>query len=133
MAHYARAAFDVEYEFPFGWGEIEGIHNRGDFDLGQHEKFSGKALRYFDEESREKILPSVIETSIGASRTTMACLVEAYHEDEVEGETRVVMSFHPLIAPLKAAILPLVKRDGMPEVAQQITAQLRPHLPAFYD
>ncbi|MBI2502679.1 MAG: glycine--tRNA ligase [Candidatus Latescibacteria bacterium] len=133
LAHYARAAFDVEYEFPFGWGEIEGLHNRGDFDLGQHEKFTGKALRYFDEESREKILPSVIETSIGATRTSMACLVEAYREEEVEGETRVVMRFHPRIAPLKAGILPLVKRDGMPEVAQQITAQLRPHFPVFYD
>jgi len=133
LAHYARAAYDVEYEFPFGWGEIEGLHNRGDFDLGQHEKFSGKALRYFDEESREKILPSVIETSIGASRTTMACLVEAYREEEVEGETRVVMRFHPRIAPLKAAILPLVRRDGMDELARQITAQLRPHFPVFYD
>ncbi|MBM3279311.1 MAG: glycine--tRNA ligase [Candidatus Handelsmanbacteria bacterium] len=133
LAHYARAAFDVEYEFPFGWGEIEGLHNRGDFDLDQHEKFSGKALRYFDEESREKILPWVIETSIGASRTTMACLVEAYREEEVEGETRVVMRFHPCIAPLKAAILPLVRRDGMDELARQITAQLRPHFPVFYD
>jgi glycyl-tRNA synthetase len=133
LAHYARAAYDVEYEFPFGWGEIEGLHNRGDFDLGQHEKFSGKALRYFDEESREKILPSVIETSIGASRTTMACLVEAYREEEVEGETRVVMRFHPRVAPLKAAILPLVRRDGMDELARQITAQLRPHFPVFYD
>ena len=133
LAHYARAAYDVEYEFPFGWGEIEGLHNRGDFDLGQHEQFSGKALRYFDEESREKILPSVIETSIGASRTTMACLVEAYREEEVEGETRVVMRFHPRIAPLKAAILPLVRRDGMDELARQITTQLRPHFPVFYD
>ena len=133
LAHYARAAFDVEYEFPFGWGEIEGIHNRGDFDLGQHEKFSGKSLRYFDEESREKILPSVIETSIGASRTTMACLVEAYREEEVEGETRVVMRFHPRIAPLKVAVLPLVRRDGMDDLARQITASLRPHFPVFYD
>jgi glycyl-tRNA synthetase len=133
LAHYARAAFDVEYEFPFGWGEIEGIHNRGTFDLSQHEQFSGKALRYFDEETKEKVLPSVIETSIGASRTLMACLVEAYHEEEVNGEQRVVMRFHPRVAPLKAAILPLVRRDGMPELAHRITAELRQHLPVFYD
>ena len=133
LAHYARAAFDIQYEFPFGWGEIEGIHNRGDYDLSQHEQFSGKALRYFDEQSRGKVLPSVIETAIGASRTCMVCLVDAYHEEEVDGEQRVVMRFHPRIAPLKAAILPLVKRDNMPDVARKITTDLRPHFPVFYD
>ena len=133
LAHYARAAFDVQYEFPFGWGEIEGIHNRGDYDLSQHEKFSGKGLRFFDDQTRKKILPCVVETSIGASRTLMACLVEAYHEEEVKGEKRVVMRFHPRIAPIKAAVFPLVKRDGMPEVAQKITEDLRPCFPVFYD
>jgi glycyl-tRNA synthetase len=133
LAHYARAAFDIQYEFPFGWGEIEGIHNRGDYDLSQHEEFSGKAMRFFDDQTREKILPSVIETSIGASRTCMACLVHAYHEEEVEGEKRVVMQFHPRIAPLKAAVLPLVKRDNMPELARKITADLRSRFPVFYD
>ena len=133
LAHYCRAAFDVEYEFPFGWGEIEGIHNRGDYDLSQHEEFSGKALRFFDDQSREKVLPCVVETSIGASRTLMACLVEAYREEEVKGEKRVVMCFHPRVAPIKAAILPLVKRDGMPDVAHKITEDLRPHFPVFYD
>ncbi|MYI63427.1 MAG: glycine--tRNA ligase, partial [Gemmatimonadetes bacterium] len=133
LAHYARAAFDIQYEFPFGPGEIEGIHNRGDYDLSQHEKFSGKQLKYFDEEQRTKFVPYVVETSIGASRTLMACLVEAYHEEEVRGETRVVMRFHPRIAPLKAAVLPLVKRDGMPAIARQIAEDLRPYMRVFYD
>ena len=133
LAFYARAAFDVEYEFPFGWGEIEGIHNRTDYDLGQHEEFSGKALRYFDDQSREKVLPCVVETSIGASRTLMACLVNAYAEEEVKGEKRVVMRFDPRIAPIKAAILPLVKRDGMPELAREVVAELRAEFPVFYD
>ncbi|MFH1571918.1 MAG: glycine--tRNA ligase [Gemmatimonadota bacterium] len=133
LAHYARAAYDVQYEFPFGWGEIEGIHSRTDFDLGRHEEFSGKSLRYFDDQSREKVLPCVVETSIGASRTLMACLVDAYAEEQVKDEQRVVMRFHPRLAPIKAAILPLVKRDGMPELAHEITAALRPHFPVFYD
>jgi glycyl-tRNA synthetase len=133
LAHYASAAFDVQYEFPFGPGEIEGIHNRGDFDLSQHEKASGKALRFFDDQSREKVLPCVVETSIGASRTLMACLVEAYHEEQVKDETRVVMRFHPRMAPIKVAVLPLVKRDGMPQIARQMTDELRPHMPVFYD
>ncbi len=133
LAHYARAAFDVQYEFPFGWGEIEGIHNRGNYDLSQHEKFSGKGLQYFDEQTREKVTACVIETSIGASRTLMATLVEAYREEEVNGEQRVVMRLHPRIAPVKAAVLPLVRRDGMPELARQLVDELRPHLPVFYD
>ena len=133
LAHYASAAFDIQYEFPFGPSEIEGIHNRSDYDLSQHEQFSGKQLKYFDEQSRDKFVPHVIETSIGATRTSMACLVEAYHEEEVKGDTRVVMRFHPRIAPIKAAILPLVKRDGMPDIARQITEDLRPHMRVFYD
>ena len=133
LAHYARAAVDIEYEFPFGWGEIEGVHNRGDYDLSQHEKLSGKSLKYFDDATREKVLPSVVETAMGASRASMVCLVGAYHEEEVEGEKRVVMRFHPRVAPLKAGIFPLVKRDGMPEVARKITADLRSHYPVFYD
>jgi len=133
LAHYARVAFDIEYEFPFGWGEVEGIHNRGNFDLSQHEEFSGKTLRFFDDQSKEKILPCVVETSIGASRSLMMCIACAYHEEEVGGDKRVVMRFHPRMAPLKAAILPLVKRDGMPEVAQRIAADLRPHFRVFYD
>ncbi len=133
LAHYARAAFDIQYAFPFGEGEIEGIHNRGDFDLGRHEEFSGKNLRFFDDQTREKILPSVIETSIGASRTCMACLVHAYREEEVDGDKRVVMQFHPRVAPLKVAVLPLVKRDNMPDIARKIVEDLRSSLPVFYD
>ena len=133
LAHYASAAFDIQYEFPFGPGEIEGIHNRSNFDLSQHEEFSGKKLKYFDEENREKYVPYVIETSIGASRTTMACLVNAYHEEKVKWETRVVMRFHPRIAPMKAAILPLVKRDGMPDLARKVTEDLRRYFRVVYD
>jgi glycyl-tRNA synthetase len=133
LAHYASAAFDIQYEFPFGPSELEGVHNRSDYDLTQHEQFSGKQLKYFDESSREKYVPYVIETSVGASRTCMACLAEAYHEEEVKGEQRVVMRFHPRIAPIKAAVLPLVKRDGMPDIAHKITEDLRPYMRVTYD
>ncbi|MCB9249550.1 MAG: glycine--tRNA ligase [Ignavibacteriales bacterium] len=133
LAHYAKEATDIEYEFPFGWGEIEGIHNRTDFDLSQHEKFSGKSQKYFDDEMKEKYIPFVIETSAGASRSFMAFLVDAYNEEEVNGETRVVMKFHPKLAPIKVAILPLVNKDGMPEVAREIETDLRPFMKVFYD
>ena len=138
LAHYAKNAYDIEYAFPFGWGEIEGIHNRTDFDLTRHEEFSGKSMKYFDEGTKEKFTPFIIETSAGASRSFMAFLVNAYHEEEAptaEGtkETRVVLKFHPALAPFKAGIFPLVNRDGMPEIAEKITKELQPHLPCFYD
>ena len=133
LAHYARQAFDILFEFPFGWDEVEGIHNRGQFDLGQHEEFSGKQLKYFDEGTREKVLPAVVETSIGACLPTMIVLANAYDEEQVKEDTRTVMRFHPQIAPIKVAILPLVKRDGMPDVARRIEADLRNHLRVFYD
>lgn len=133
LAHYAKNATDIEYEFPFGWGEIEGIHNRTDFDLGRHQQFSGKSQQYFDEESKEKFIPFIIETSAGASRSFMAFLVDAYYEEEVKGEIRSVLRFHPKLAPIKAAILPLVNKDGMPEIAKKIEADLRPFLRIFYD
>jgi len=138
LAHYAKVAYDIEYRFPFGWGEIEGIHNRTDYDLSRHEQFSGKSLKYFDEETKEKITPYVIETSAGASRSFMAFLVDAYHEEEAptaEGtmETRVVLKLDPRLAPTKAAVFPLVNRDGMPEIARKIEADLRPHFRVFYD
>ncbi|MEE9430327.1 MAG: glycine--tRNA ligase, partial [Melioribacteraceae bacterium] len=120
LAHYAKEAADIEYKFPFGWGEMEGIHNRTDFDLSQHEKHSGKSQKYFDDELREKYIPFVIETSAGASRSFMAFLIDAYNEEEVKGETRVVLKFHPRLAPIKVAIFPLVNKDGMPEVAREI-------------
>ncbi|KAF0153091.1 MAG: glycyl-tRNA synthetase [Ignavibacteria bacterium] len=133
LAHYAKNATDIEYEFPFGWGEIEGIHNRTDFDLGRHQEYSGKNQQYFDDETKEKFIPYIIETSAGASRSFMAFLVDAYHEEEVKGELRGVLRFHPKLAPIKAAILPLVNKDGMPEIARKIEAELRPFLRIFYD
>lgn len=116
LAHYAKAAFDIEYEFPFGWNEIEGIHNRTDFDLTRHQEFSGKDLRYFDDQTKERFIPYIIETSIGCDRTLLTCLVDAYTEEE----ERVVLKLSPAIAPIKAAVLPLVKRDGMPEIAKKL-------------
>jgi len=138
LAHYAKAAFDIEFKFPFGWGEIEGIHSRTDFDLSSHEKFSGKAQQYFDDQSREKYTPYVIETSVGASRSVMAFLCAAYQEDRAvsadgKEEERTVLKFHPRLAPMKAAILPLVKRDGMDEMAKNMTADLQRHYKVFYD
>ena len=133
LAHYAAAATDIEYEFPFGWGEIEGIHNRTNFDLSRHEEFSGKSLKYFDDESKEKFIPYIIETSAGASRSFMAFLVDAYYEEEVNGEMRSVLRFHPRLAPIKAAIFPLVNKDGMPEISREIEKDLRRNFKVFYD
>jgi glycyl-tRNA synthetase len=138
LAHYAKDAFDIEYLFPFGWGEIEGVHNRTDYDLSRHEQYSGKSMKYFDEETKERFTPYIIETSAGASRSFMAFLVNAYHEEEAptadgKSETRVVLKLHPRLAPIKAAVFPLVNRDGMPEVAKKIEALVRPHMRVFYD
>jgi glycyl-tRNA synthetase len=138
LAHYARDAYDIEYEFPFGWGEIEGIHNRSDFDLSRHEQYSGKSMKFFDEQTKERYTPFIIETSAGASRSFMAFLVDAYREEEAptadgKTETRVVLGLHPRLAPVKAAVFPLVNRDGMPEIAREIVASIRPHFRVFYD
>jgi glycyl-tRNA synthetase len=142
LAHYAKAAVDIEYEFPFGWGEIEGIHNRTDFDLKRHTEFSGKKLEYFDDQKKERYIPYVIETSAGASRSFFAFLCNAYDEEEVSkensdgtssSETRTVLHFHPALAPVKAAVFPLVNRDGMQEIAHGITDDLRKNFKVFYD
>jgi len=133
LAHYAKDAYDIEYEFPFGWKELEGIHNRTDYDLSRHQKHSGKDLSYFDDEKNERYIPYIIETSAGVDRTLLTCLVDAYHEEEVRGEKRVVLKLHPRIAPMKAGIFPLVKRDGMPELARKVAHELRSHMPVFYD
>ncbi len=133
LAHYAKEATDIEYKFPFGWGEMEGIHNRTNFDLSRHEQFSGKALKYFDEELKEKFVPFIIETSAGASRSFMAFLIDAYDEELVKDETRTVLRFHPKLAPVKAAIFPLVNKDGMPEIARKIETDLRRNFKVFYD
>ena len=133
LAHYAKAAYDIEYEFPFGWQEVEGVHNRTDFDLRRHQEFSGKKLEYFEQATNEHFLPYVVETAIGADRVTLTVMADAYREEIVDGETRVVMGFQPSIAPIKAAILPLVKKDGMPELARELYHDVRRRVPAFYD
>lgn len=138
LAHYAKDAYDIEYEFPFGWGEIEGVHNRTNYDLSRHEQFSGKAMKYYDEVTKEKYTPFVIETSAGASRSFMAFLVDAYREEDAptaEGgsEVRTVLKLHPALAPTKIAVFPLVNRDGMPEIARTIETDLRKSFRVFYD
>jgi glycyl-tRNA synthetase len=133
LAHYAKVAYDIEYEYPFGWKELEGIHNRTDFDLQRHIEFSGKDLSYFDDATREKYIPYIIETSAGLDRTLLTCLVDALDEDEVAGEKRVLLRLSPKIAPIKAGVFPLVKRDGMPEIARRICEDLRKHFRVFYD
>jgi glycyl-tRNA synthetase len=133
LAHYAKAAFDIQYQFPFGWQEIEGIHNRGDFDLGRHQEFSGKKLEYFDQAENQRYLPYIVETSAGADRVTLTLLVDAYREEQVEGETRVVLGLHASVAPIKAGVFPLVKKDGMPELATTLYHELRRELACFYD
>ncbi len=133
LAHYAKKAFDIQYEFPFGWQELEGIHNRTDFDLGRHTKYSGKKMEYFDEESKERYIPYIIETSAGCDRTLLTTLIDAYDEDVVEGEERYILRLSPKIAPYKAAIFPLTKKDGMPEVAEKIEHDLKKQFKVFYD
>ena len=161
LAFYSTATADIEYSFPFGVSELEGIAHRGEYDLSQHQKFSGKDLSYFDEERWERdkaklgmnsfkeylksragledaglpyqYLPHVIEPSAGADRATLAFLCEAYTEDEVGGEARTVLKFHPRLAPIKAAVFPLVKKDGMPEKAEALYRALKRHFPVFYD
>ena len=133
-AHYAKEAYDIEYEFPFGWSEFEGIHNRTDYDLSQHQKWSGKDLTHFEETTRESFLPYVVETAVGLNRTLLVCLVDGYREETTpNGEQRVVLRFHPRVAPIKVAVFPLVRKDGMPEKARDIERQLRPHFAVFYD
>lgn len=134
LAHYARAANDIYFAFPFGDDEIEGIHNRGDWDLGNHSKHSGKDLSYFDDETKEKFIPNVIETSAGADRTTLAFLIDAYNEEEVDGEKRVVLKLHPKIAPVKIAILPLVKnKENVKNKALELYDQLKTEFMCQYD
>jgi glycyl-tRNA synthetase len=142
LAHYARAAVDIEYEFPFGWGEIEGIHNRTDFDLKRHTEFSGKKIEYFDDQTKQRFTPFVIETSAGASRSFFAFLCNAYDEEEVtkqnddgttSSELRTVLRLHPVLAPIKVAVFPLVNRDGMQDIAHSINDDLRKKFKSFYD
>jgi glycyl-tRNA synthetase len=132
LAHYARAAVDVDYLFPFDWQEIEGVHDRGDWDLSRHGEFSGKDLAVTDEATKEHYNPVVIETSMGVDRTCLALLADAYHEEALEGgEQRTVLHLHPAVAPVKAAVLPLSKKLG--EGARQLERDLRRHFNCFYD
>src|SRR6476646_7075840 len=134
LAHYAKRTADIEYLFPMGWSELFGIAERTDYDLKQHTQFSGKALEYFDEESKQKIVPYVIEPSAGADRGTLAFLVDAYHEEEVRGEKRVVLKFHPELAPIKIAVLPLLKKNSrIVETAQKLCVDLRRRWHSVYD
>jgi len=134
LAHYAKKAIDVEYRFPFGWKELEGIHNRGDFDLGNHARASGENLQYFDPATEEHFIPWIIETSAGGDRAPFTFLIDAYREEEVRGETRVSLALHPDLAPYKVAVLPLLKkRPEIVELCHRIKADLQRHTMAVYD
>src|SRR6202453_3492787 len=139
LSHYSSGTSDVEYLFPIGWSELEGIANRGDFDLTQHAKFSGEKLEYFDQQTGERYVPNVIEPAAGADRATLAFLVDAYDEEVVEregagaGEVRTVLRLHPRLAPVKAAVLPLVSKDGQPELAREAHHAVRARVQAEYD
>lgn len=128
LAHYAKDAYDIEYKFPFGWNELEGIHNRTDFDLKNHQQLSGKKLEYFDEAAKEKYIPYVVETSAGCDRMTLAVMCDAYREEQAgegEDDKRVVLGFHPDLAPIKVAFLPLSKKPELMDVAHKLRADLR--------
>jgi len=134
LAHYANAAADIEFNFPFGFKELEGIHSRTDFDLKQHEQFSGKKLQYFDHELNESYVPYVVETSIGLDRMFLAVLSHSLQEESLEdGSSRTVLKLPSILAPIKAAVLPLVKKDGLPELAQDIVQSLKWDLTVAYD
>jgi glycyl-tRNA synthetase len=133
LAHYAAAAFDIQYEFPFGWQELEGVHDRTDFDLTRHEEYSGKKLSYFDEETKERYVPYIVETSAGVDRTLLMCLVDGFREEGEGKEARTVLKLAPRIAPIKVAVFPLVRRDGMPELAGEIHRGIGRRWNAFFD
>ena len=134
LAHYANAATDIEFRFPFGFKELEGIHSRTDFDLGNHQKFSGKKIQYFDPELGENYVPYVVETSIGVDRMVLAVLSHSYKEEQLEnGESRVVLSIPAPLAPVKVAVLPLIKKDGLPELAREILDDLKYDFNCQYD
>jgi glycyl-tRNA synthetase len=133
LAHYARECYDINYLFPMGWAELEGIANRGDFDLVQHAKFSGKNLNYYDEESKEHIVPYIIEPSAGVDRTALAILCDAYDEDVADGEPRVLLHLHPSIAPIKVAVLPLSRKETLTPLAKEVYAELRQCWMVQYD
>ncbi len=133
LSHYSSNTSDVEYLFPIGWSELEGIADRGNFDLSRHAEHASEKLEYVDTATRERYVPHVIEPAAGADRATLAFLVDAYDEEQLENETRTVLRFHPKLAPVKVAVMPLVKKDGQPEVARELYADLRRRMQAEYD
>jgi glycyl-tRNA synthetase len=133
LAHYSKATTDIEYRYPFGWGELEGVANRTNFDLKQHSEYSGKDLTFFDEETRERYQPYVIEPAAGVDRILLITLLDAYREDEQEGEPRIVLRFHPRLAPIKVGIFPLLRKEGQPEKALQLRDILQERFAVFYD
>jgi glycyl-tRNA synthetase len=134
LAHYANAACDIEHQFPFGFKELEGIHSRTDFDLKQHEQFSGKKLQYYDQEQNQSYVPYVVETSVGLDRLFLSVLSSALKEEALEGgDSRTLLSLPPALAPYKAAIFPLVKKDGLPELAESIMENLKYDFNVAYD
>ena len=133
LAHYARDCYDIEYLFPMGWSELEGIANRSDYDLTQHTKHSGKELRYYDAESNEHYIPYVIEPSAGVDRAFLAFLIDAYCEEVVEGETRIVLRLHPSLAPTKVAVLPLSRNEKLTPSAKEVYKQLCSKFVTWYD
>jgi glycyl-tRNA synthetase len=133
LSHYSSATSDIEYRYPIGWSELEGIANRGDFDLKQHAEFSGEKLEYFDQATGERYVPHVIEPAAGVGRTVLALLCDAYDQDEIGGEQRTVLRLSPSMAPVKVAVLPLLRKDGHPEKAREIYEQLRRHVNTEYD
>ena len=131
LAHYAKEAWDIEYEFPFGWSEVEGVHNRTDFDLKRHQEFSGKNMQYSDQLLNEKYFPYIIETSAGLNRMLLTVLCDAYWDDSENN--RIVMKIHPKLAPIKAVVCPLVKKDGLPEIGHKIVSDLMKNFNVLYD
>ena len=134
LAFYAKDAYDIQFLFPMGWQELEGVHSRTDYDLTQHQKFSGKEMTYLDPETNEKYIPYVVETSAGLTRNVLMALSDAYDEEQVaEGDVRTVLHFHPNIAPVTVAVLPLVKKDGLAEFATKLEHELRDDFATYYD
>ncbi len=133
LAHYSTACYDVEYEFPFGWSELEGIADRGTYDLDQHNKHAKKKQTYFDQQNNKHFVPVVIEASAGVDRAFLTCLVDAYREEEVNGEQRVLLKLSPKVAPITCAVFPLVKKDGLPEIAEKIFTEIQTEYSAFFD
>ncbi len=133
LAHYSSACYDVEYEFPFGWSELEGIADRGTFDLEQHNEYSNKKLNYFDTKTNTRFIPAVVETSAGIDRTFLTCLVDGYTEEEVRGEKRVLLKLSPKIAPITCAVFPLVNKNGLPEIAEKIVDDVMKQFTSFFD